>query len=97
MEKVGFTVERTDWLEGAFGLYGYFFEIMYYNLPMKSSKIGGKTGRVTAPALKLIHPLLGWLAVLFHRLEKHAKVTTGVGPKNYAVIVKKPSRRKARG
>lgn len=93
LEKSGFTIERLDWLEGFFGLCGYYMETIYYNLPRKKRDIKGKTGSVAAPALAILHPFIGLCAVLFHRLEKHTKIQAGPSPKNYVVIVAKPSKK----
>lgn len=89
LSSVGFTIHRIDPMEGFFGLCGYLFELMYYNLPTKAHKIGGKTGKVAAPLLTIIRPFMALSAIFFHRLEKRVKLHIDIGAKNYVIIAEK--------
>jgi len=89
-DKVGFSIERINWLEGYFGTLGYQYEHESRDLPYLPMQFSNKLVFYLIAPFLLIHKILAFiLSILFYKLDRYYKYTNSGYPKNYLAIVKK--------
>ncbi len=89
-DKVGFSIERLDWLEGYFGTVGYQLHNMARYLPYRRRDFGDSLiGYALTPTMLSLKIGFAIGSVLFHRLEKRIKFESRGYPKNYVAILRK--------
>lgn len=92
MKQTGFDVVRLDWMEGYFGTVAYQLETASKYLPLKPSSIApGPRGYLAAPVFLASRLLFRLLAGFFYRLDERHRFKRYGFPKNYVVVVTKPS------
>lgn len=92
MGQAGFEIVRLDWMEGYFGTVAYQLHSAAKYLPVAPAKISpGLMGWLALPVVAGSKVLFRLLAHIFYRLDEKAKFSGNGFPKNYVVIVKKPS------
>jgi SAM-dependent methyltransferase len=92
LEKAGFEILSTEWLEGYAGTLAYQFKTAAGALSITPRDYGGGFGGLLGAALSIIlKPVLYLLALIYSRLDIRHKYQSRGYPKNYAVIARKPA------
>jgi SAM-dependent methyltransferase len=92
MKEAGFDILGIKWLEGYFGTVAYQLETSARYLPGWPNRIvPGLLGWFAVPIVFFSRALFHLLARFFYVVDERGKHTSSGYPKNYVVIVQKPS------
>lgn len=90
LEHAGFSIQRSQWLEGYYGTLSFQLESAAVGLPVRPGAYGaGATGCFASFLALWVKPLFLLLSLIFSRLDLHAKNTQSGLCKNYAVVAVK--------
>jgi SAM-dependent methyltransferase len=92
MKEVGLDILRMEWLEGYFGTVAYQLESAAKYLPTRAYRtVPGALGWSMVPVVIFTRVLFRLLASIFYVVDERGKHTSSGYPKNYVVIVQRPS------
>lgn len=97
LEKAGFEVVELRWMEGYVSTVAYQMQTAAKYLPYKPSQVApGLLGWLCAPVMIGCKALFAGLSLAFHKVDEQHRYTLKGYPKNYVVIVRKPSFRRTK-
>ena len=84
LSSANFQVDKIEWMEGFFGSVAYLCDMINRNLPLRPGADRHPfVATALAPVMFFTKVFALWNSILFHRLEKHMKITAPCGAKNY--------------
>lgn len=87
LNRSGFEIQKTEWLEGYYGTLAYQFKTMATSLPMSPAKYGGIYYKITGPLIALLLKTGAmFLSLYYGKADIKKKYTESGHNKNYCVI-----------